>query len=1101
MLSRYADGHFGSLPVVKNHTLKLNACSIRVQDFHSFERANEEGDFYFGATMSPCSNEYLASVQNRPTPDNLELNRDAPPVPPPEPDLSKIPEEYKEFRKAFVKSSQELPAHGPHDLGIDIEPGKTPPFGPLYSLSGDELKLVHDYLVDMLAKGLIRVSNAPCGAPILFARKKDGSLRLCVDYRRLNNITIKNVYPLPLIHELLDRVSGSAIFSKLDLTNAYWHIRIKEGDEWKTAFRTRYGLFEYLVMPFGLSNAPSTFQAHVNQCFSDMLDVFLVIYLDDLLIYSKNKEEHIRHVRAVLQRLIDKELSCNPKKCAFHTDSVEFLGYIISKDGVSMCPERVEAIRNWVAPTNVSELRSFLGFCNFYRGFIKDYSPITTPLTSLFKKDTAWRWSAAEQASFDLLKNAFLDATIVRHFDPTLPVTLETDASDFAISGVISQQFSDGLRPIGFYSRKLRDAELNYDTHDKELLAVIECVKAWRHWLQGSTPFTIITDHHNLQYFMSTKQLNRRQVRWSHVLTDYNFTLVHRSGSLNGKADALSRRAQDALDMGDTQQQSKCLLPPDLFHKISAIYPQEPYKDFEKRIKQALPRDQFYQDARLWLQDPEKHAKPFKFRVSKQNPTDAESNKPNFGKLRIGTSGLLYYDNTLYVPQELRLSVLVSRHDSPLAGHFGLAKTLELITRDYWWPQISHEVAEYIKTCEVCSRSKSKRRKPSGLLHPLPTPTDRWVDVSMDFMSGLPNVDGYDNICVVVDRFTKMAHFIPCKKAIDAKETAKLFIANVVKLHGLPRSILSDRGPQFESKFWDKFWKHLRVTPTLSSGYHPETDGQTERVNSIVAQYLRAYVTYQQDDWVDLLPIAEFVYNNTKHSATGVTPFYANTARHPAFDPHTPATSATDENTELAEHMATLREFLTEQIEAARLEMAKYADVHRIPAPKYAPGDRVYLNAKNVRVLQPSKKLSPKSLGPFTVEKAIGQDAYRLLLPNTMKIHPVFHTSLLSPAPTSKMPGRIQPPPEPVTTVDEDEEIFEVEQILDSRYSKKKGGKAEYFIRWRGYDTTYDSWEPIDEIKDSARLAWAKYHDHYPDKPGPEPRPKEAAAKKSKAKK
>ena len=335
MLQMYA-GPIDRIPLLPSTTLRLGATTVRVTNMSTFERDNEDGDSYFGAFVTPCSSQHLASMHA-----NLNLDTSTPLPRPAEPDLSKIPSEYSDLHQAFIKSTAELPAHGPHDLGIDLEPGKQPPFGPLYSLSADELKLVHDYLVDMMAKGLIRVSNAPCGAPILFARKKDGSLRLCVDYRRLNNITIKNVYPLPLIHELLDRVSGSSFFSKLDLTNAYWHIRIREGDEYKTAFRTRYGLFEYLVMPFGLSNAPSNFQAHINACFSDMLDVFLVIYLDDLLIFSKTKEEHVQHVRTVLQRLIDHKLSANPKKCAFHTDSVEFLGYILSKDGVLVCVRNV----------------------------------------------------------------------------------------------------------------------------------------------------------------------------------------------------------------------------------------------------------------------------------------------------------------------------------------------------------------------------------------------------------------------------------------------------------------------------------------------------------------------------------------------------------------------------------------------------------------------------------------------------------------------------------------------------------------------------------------------------------------------------------------
>ena len=1097
MLRQYS-GPLDRVPILPAKTLRLGAVTIRVTDMSTFEKENEEGDDYFGAFVTPCSSTYLASVKSsRTTP--LDLNTTQTPPKPAEPDLSKIPTEYSDLRQAFIKGDAELPAHGPHDLGIDLEPGKTPPFGPLYSLSADELKLVHDYLVDMLARGLIRVSNAPCGAPILFARKKDGSLRLCVDYRRLNNITIKNVYPLPLIHELLDRVSGSSIFSKLDLTNAYWHIRIREGDEYKTAFRTRYGLFEYLVMPFGLSNAPGNFQAHINACFSDMLDVFLVIYLDDLLIFSKSKEEHVHHVRAVLQRLIDKKLSCNPKKCAFHTDSVEFLGYILSKNGVSMCPERVRAISEWTAPTNSTELRSFLGFANFYRGFIDNYSKITTPLTALFKTNTAWRWTSTEQNAFDALKAAFVGATVVAHYNPDAQVILETDASDFAISGVASQEGPDGLRPIGFYSRKLRDAELNYDTHDKELLAIMECVKAWRHWLQGRAPFVIYTDHENLKYFQTTKVLNRRQVRWSHSLADFNFTLLHRPGTLNGKADALSRKSQDALGMGDKRKQNQCLLPPKLFSTIAATHPAGPYKDFEARIRAALPADDFYNDARLWLQDPESYPKPHLYRISRDKPVaeDEDLNidvdaTPQVGKLRISSNGLLYHGDSLYVPKTLHLQVLTSRHDSPLAGHFAVRKTLELITRDYWWPQIATDVAEYIKSCEVCQRSKSARRKPRGLLHPLPTPSERWENVTMDFITGLPLSDTYDAIMVVVDRFTKMAHFIPTDISVTSERTAQLYIDNVFKLHGLPKSIISDRGPQFDAVFWQQFWKQLKVKRTLSTAYHPQTDGQTERVNSIISQYLRSFVDYQQLDWTRYLALAEFTYNNTVHSATKVTPFYADTGRHPRFDVAANSMSVTDNPSELASRIASLGDYLKEQIEAARLEMAKYADVHRLPAPIYKPGDKVYVSSKNIRTKQRSSKLGAKQYGPFEVETPIGHDAYRLILPDTMKIHPVFHTSLLSPHLVSNIPGRHQEPPAPVVTLDGNEE-YEIDQILTSRYARN--GKVEYHVKWLGYDDSNNEWVPKKTLKENALLLLAKFHDRYPDQPGPGRRPKNAKSK------
>ena len=529
---------------------------------------------------------------------------DPPATPSPEGtvDSVSLPEEYSDLMAAFSDGTHELPDHGPHDIEITLESNKVPALGPLYNLSDSEQKIVEKYVKDMLDKGLIRPSKSPCGATILFARKKDGSLQLCVDYRKLNQMTVKNVYPLPLIDELLDRLNSSKIFTSLDLKDAYWLLRIAEGDEWKTAFQTRYGLYEYLIMPFGLSNAPGCFQAYVNSCFSDMIDKFLKIYMDDFLIHSVTYDEHVQHVRSVLQRVIEKKMKVNLKKCTFHTTKTAFLGYEVSDTGVNMLPDRVKTIIEWKPPTDVKAVQSFLGFCNFYRAFIPQYSEIAVALTDLTKKDRTFEWSLAAQTAFESLKQRFLDATVMRHFDPSLPIILETDASDFAIAGVLSQPENDQIRPVGFFSRKLQPAELNYDTHDKELLAIVESLKAWRHFtIETVTPVRIITDHNNLKYFTTTKSLNRRQVRWSEFLSDFHFTLEHRPGKLNIIPDTLSRREQDALNIGDKEAQKSCLLHPSLFAALAKYNdPSLPHKQLDDRIRQANKNDEYFTNVVKW---------------------------------------------------------------------------------------------------------------------------------------------------------------------------------------------------------------------------------------------------------------------------------------------------------------------------------------------------------------------------------------------------------------------------------------------------------------------------------------------------------------------
>ncbi|KFY82311.1 hypothetical protein V498_08625, partial [Pseudogymnoascus sp. VKM F-4517 (FW-2822)] len=375
-------------------------------------------------------------------------------------------------------------------------------------MSADELKLLKEYIDDNLKKGFIRLSKSPAGSPLLWVPKKDGSKRLCVDYRGLNNVTIKDRYALPLINELHDRFQGAKIFTKLDLRSAYNLIRIAKGEEWKTAFRTRYGLFEYQVMPFGLTNAPASMQRLMNDALHEYLDIFTIVYLDDILVYSASKDEHVQHVKCVLKKLKEYNLLLKLEKCEFHKNQVEFLGYIIGTHSIKMDQAKVKAVLEWPTPTTVKEVQAFLGFANFYRRFIAGYSKVAQPLTELTRKDLAFEWTAKAEAAFQELKTKFTEAPILATFDPAKKIILETDSSDFAIGA-----------------------------------SIVVAFEQWRVYLKGSTyPVQVWTDHKNLIYFTTTKVLNRRQVRWAETLTAYNFTIAYRKGSENARADALSRR-------------------------------------------------------------------------------------------------------------------------------------------------------------------------------------------------------------------------------------------------------------------------------------------------------------------------------------------------------------------------------------------------------------------------------------------------------------------------------------------------------------------------------------------------------------------------------
>jgi len=458
-----------------------------------------------------------------------------------------IPAKYSEFVEVFSKAKAEaLPLHRSINHAIDLESGSKLPYGRIYNLSEVELRTLKAYIETNLANGFIQRSSSPVAASIFFAKKKDGGLRLCVDYRALNSGTNKNRYPLPLISEMLDRLRGAQIFTKLDLRNAYHLIQIKEGYEYKTAFRTRYGQFEYRVMPFGLTNAPATFQSYIDDCLRPYIDDFTLCYLNDILIYSTNEKEHEEHVRKVLERLREFGLYCKAEKCQFGVWEVGFLRFIIDSEGIGMESDRISTIEDWPTPKSIWDVQVLLGFKNLYRWFIQKYAKVAAPITNLLQTrsgSSRWEWTQDAELAFCKLKRTFTEAPIIQHFDPRKPIILQTDASGFAIAGILNQY--DGfrtLRPVNFYSRKCSPAEQNYDTYDRELLAIVETMKQWRHYLECADHKILIQcDHKNLEYFQISKVLSRRQARWAEVLSSYGFTIQHLEGTKN-PADGPSRR-------------------------------------------------------------------------------------------------------------------------------------------------------------------------------------------------------------------------------------------------------------------------------------------------------------------------------------------------------------------------------------------------------------------------------------------------------------------------------------------------------------------------------------------------------------------------------
>ncbi|PWA68100.1 reverse transcriptase domain-containing protein [Artemisia annua] len=681
----------------------------------------------------------------------------------------------RDFPEVFPEDLHGLPPNRQVEFQIELVPGAAPVAKAPYRLAPSEMKELSEQLKELSDKGFIRPSSSPWGAPVLFVKKKDGSFRMCIDYRELNKLTIKNRYPLPRIDDLFDQLQGSSVYSKIDLRSGYHQLRVREEDIPKTAFRTRYGHYEFQVMPFGLTNAPAVFMDLMNRVCKPYLDKFVIVFIDDILIYSHNEEEHADHLRIILELLKKEELYAKFSKCDFWIRTVQFLGHIINSQGIHVDPAKIEAVKGWASPSNPTEIRQFLGLAGYYRRFIEGFSKIAKPLTKLTQKNEKYIWGEKEESAFQLLKQKLCEAPILALPEGSEDFIVYCDASYHGLGAVLMQR----SKVIAYASRQLKKHEENYTTHDLELGAVVFALKMWRHYLYG-TKCTVFTDHKSLQHILNQKELNMRQRRWLELLSDYDCEIRYHPGKANVVADALSRK-----------ERLKPLRVRSLGMTICSPLPSQILAAQSEALKEEnRPKEKIY---------------------------GMPESKNGFLKR---SDGMLCFKNRSWVPHfgGIRDLIMHESHKSKYSIHPGSDKMYQDLKKLYWWPNMKADIAEYVSKCLTCSRVKAEYQKPSGLLVQPELPMWKWERITMDFVTKLPKTStGYDTIWVIVDRLTKSAHFLPIKETDEMNTLAQLYIKEIVSRHGVPISIISDRDSCFTSHFWESLQKALGTKLDMST--------------------------------------------------------------------------------------------------------------------------------------------------------------------------------------------------------------------------------------------------------------------------------------------
>lgn len=839
----------------------------------------------------------------------------------------------------------------------------------------EEVKKILD---EMKRQGVIEESQSPWVSPAVMVKKKDGTIRFCVDYRKLNAVTVKDSYPIPRIDDMLDQLQGNSWFSTLDLKSGYWQVKIRPRDKEKTAFSCGEGLWQFTVMPFGLCNAPATFERLMEKVLRQLLRKVCLVYLDDVIIFGKSFEEMLNRLRQVFLQLRSANLKLNPKKCSFFKKEIKYLGYVVSEEGVSTDPEKIASVRDWPVPQTKKQVRSFLGFCSYYRKFVKGFSLIAKPLFSLTENLAKFIWTDQCEMAFRELKRRLISSPILSFPKSEGQFILDTDASNHGIGAVLSQKQDGVEKVIAYFSRVLSRSERNYCVTRRELLAIIDSLKNFHHYLYGKK-FVVRTDHISLRWLMTFKNLEGQMARWLERIQQYDFEVIHRKGKSHGNADGLSRRP---CKESNCNYCSKVEFKEEKFVG-RIIFGFGNLKDWEK--------DQL-EDPILtkFIRGKKKDQRPPWQEIISED-SSAKIYWLHWDSL-ILKEGVLYrkwespnlrnYIFQIIVPQKKIREILEELHDSPTGGHFGVNKTLGKIRKRFYWATCKQDVENWCRSCKICVAKKgpSDKGRAEMKIFNAGAPFDR---LQMDILGPFPiSFAGNKYLLVICDCFSKWVEAFPLKN-FKAKTIAEVFVNQVISRFGVPLELHTDQGRNFDSRLFQELSCLLRIKKTRTSPFHPQSNGLVERQHQTLTNYLAKFVSENQRDWDRWIGMSLLAYRSSKHETSGFSPAEMCLGRDLRLPVDllqgSPPEDKVDHSKE--NYIFRLKEKLNEIHNEARqrmkLKSLKTKAIYDRKARQihYEPGQRVWLFNPR-KVLGRTPKLQSNWEGPYEIVKKLNDVVY-----------------------------------------------------------------------------------------------------------------------------